>query len=81
GRGRRTRGRYLLTRLSRVSGRRLVRVLERGGFEVVHVRGSHHYLRREGEGVLVVVPVHGNRDLPTGPCVRSCGRLISAQRS
>jgi len=33
---------------------------------VTHVRGSHHYLRRpDGEG-LVVVPVHGNRDLPTG---------------
>jgi predicted RNA binding protein YcfA (HicA-like mRNA interferase family) len=30
------------------------------------VRGSHHYLRRAGEPGLVVVPVHGNRDLPAG---------------
>ncbi len=30
------------------------------------MRGSHHYLRRSGEGGLVVVPVHGNRDLPLG---------------
>jgi predicted RNA binding protein YcfA (HicA-like mRNA interferase family) len=30
------------------------------------VRGSHHYLRRSDGGPLIVVPVHGNRDLPTG---------------
>jgi predicted RNA binding protein YcfA (HicA-like mRNA interferase family) len=49
-----------------VSGKRLLRALERAGFEQTHVRGSHHYLRRpDGKG-LVVIPVHGNRDLPTG---------------
>jgi predicted RNA binding protein YcfA (HicA-like mRNA interferase family) len=40
--------------------------LERGGFVLTHIRGSHHYLRRPGQGGLVVVPVHGGRDLPTG---------------
>ncbi|HZA40159.1 MAG TPA: type II toxin-antitoxin system HicA family toxin [Actinomycetota bacterium] len=48
-----------MSKLPRVSGRRVVRALER-------VRGSHHYLRRSGEGALVVVPVHGNRDPPVG---------------
>jgi predicted RNA binding protein YcfA (HicA-like mRNA interferase family) len=33
---------------------------------VTHVRGSHHYLRLPGATGLVTVPVHGNRDLPTG---------------
>jgi predicted RNA binding protein YcfA (HicA-like mRNA interferase family) len=32
----------------------------------VHARGSHHYLRRPAGSRLVVVPVHGNRDLPLG---------------
>lgn len=41
-------------------------VLREAGFELVHVRGSHHYLRRPGGSRLVVVPVHGNRDLPIG---------------
>ncbi len=40
--------------------------LEKAGFELVHVRGSHHYLRRPSGSRLVVVPVHGNRDLPVG---------------
>jgi predicted RNA binding protein YcfA (HicA-like mRNA interferase family) len=43
-----------------------VRALQKAGFELVHVRGSHHYLRRPTGARLVVVPVHGNRDLPLG---------------
>lgn len=39
---------------------------ERAGFELVHIRGSHHYLRRPTGSSLVVVPVYGNRDLPIG---------------
>jgi len=33
---------------------------------VVHVRGSHHYLRKEGTSKLVVVPVHGSSTVPAG---------------
>lgn len=55
-----------MTRLPRVSGRAVVRALERAGFVLVYIRGSHHYLRRPGAGQLVCVPVHGNRDLPLG---------------
>ena len=51
--------------LPRVSGRRVLRALLRAGFHESHVRGSHHYLRRPGSG-LVTIPVHGNRDLPLG---------------
>ena len=54
-----------MTRLPRVSGRQLLRALRRGGFTVSHVRGSHHYLRRQGTG-LVVVPVHDSRTIPIG---------------
>lgn len=43
-----------------------MRALQQAGFEFVHVRGSHHYLRRPDGSRLVVVPVHGNRDLPVG---------------
>ncbi|MFN2545397.1 MAG: type II toxin-antitoxin system HicA family toxin [Actinomycetota bacterium] len=43
-----------------------MRALERAGFDETHVRGSHHYLRRPDGTGLVVVPVHGDRDLPTG---------------
>lgn len=55
-----------MTRLPRVSGKEVLAALRRNGFAVVHIRGSHHYLRKEGSGKLVVVPVHGSSVLPTG---------------
>jgi predicted RNA binding protein YcfA (HicA-like mRNA interferase family) len=44
----------------------VVAALRRAGFKLSHVRGSHHYLRKPGASVLVVVPVHGNQTLPIG---------------
>ncbi len=55
-----------MTRLPRVSGKQVVQALGRNGFAFSHVRGSHHYLRKPDGGGLVVIPVHGNRDLPAG---------------
>ena len=55
-----------MTRLPGVSGKDVVQALRRGGFELSHIRGSHHYLRKSGVAALVVVPVHGSRDLPAG---------------
>ena len=63
-----------MTRLPRASGKRVVVALQRAGFEVTHVRGSHHYLRKSGVARIVPVPVHGNRDLPAGT-LRSILRL------
>jgi predicted RNA binding protein YcfA (HicA-like mRNA interferase family) len=40
--------------------------LERAGFFVHHIRGSHHYLRHpDRPGLLITVPVH-TRDLKRG---------------
>lgn len=56
-----------MPRTPRVSGRAVLRALTQGGgFELSHIRGSHHYLRKPGVARLVVVPVHENRDLPMG---------------
>jgi len=55
-----------MTRLPRASGKAVLQALRRGGFELSHVRGSHHYLKKPGVAALVSIPVHGNRDLPTG---------------
>ncbi|MCH8190526.1 MAG: type II toxin-antitoxin system HicA family toxin [Chloroflexi bacterium] len=55
-----------MTRLPRVSGWEVLRALERGGYALTHVRGSHHYLRKPGASNLVVVPIHGGRDIPLG---------------
>jgi predicted RNA binding protein YcfA (HicA-like mRNA interferase family) len=50
------------SRLPRVTGQEVLRALERGGFQLMRIRGSHHYLRRPG-GRLVTVPVHAGETL------------------
>jgi predicted RNA binding protein YcfA (HicA-like mRNA interferase family) len=46
-----------MTRLPRLRGKELTAALKRAGFEVVRVRGSHHFLRH-ADGRTTVVPVH-----------------------
>lgn len=53
-----------MTRLPRISGKEMVAFLERRGFRLVRIRGSHHFLARGGQRT--TVPVHGNRPLKTG---------------
>ena len=68
-----------MSRLPRASGKDLVSALQKAGFRLSHVRGSHHYLRKPGATALVVVPVHANRALPTGTLraiVRQAGLSI-----
>jgi predicted RNA binding protein YcfA (HicA-like mRNA interferase family) len=54
-------------RLPVVSGKVVLRALQRAGFSLRHVRGSHHVLVHPGPPLrMVSVPVHGNRPLKTG---------------
>jgi predicted RNA binding protein YcfA (HicA-like mRNA interferase family) len=46
-------------------GERIIRVLERAGFKVARVTGSHHIMRHpDGRGT--TVPVHAGRDVAKG---------------
>lgn len=51
-----------------ISGREMVSILRRHGWEVVRIQGSHHMLRRTGrmDSPTLAVPVHGNADLKIG---------------
>jgi predicted RNA binding protein YcfA (HicA-like mRNA interferase family) len=50
-----------------VDGKAVLRALRRAGFELRHVRGSHHVLTHPGPpGRMVSVPVHGSRTIPVG---------------
>jgi predicted RNA binding protein YcfA (HicA-like mRNA interferase family) len=48
-----------------VPGAKVVKALERAGFTVVRVSGSHHVMRH-ADGRTVVVPVHVRRDMAKG---------------
>lgn len=52
--------------LPKISGKVAVQLLQKQGYALLRIRGSHHYLRKSGCTALVVIPVHGNRDLPVG---------------
>ncbi len=49
-----------------VSGKALCKIVERYGWELKRVTGSHHIYAHEDISVILSIPVHGNRDLPTG---------------
>jgi len=51
--------------LPAVPGAKVVRALERAGFTVARVSGSHHVMRHS-DGRTVVVPVHVGRDIARG---------------
>ncbi len=48
-----------------ISGKELIRILERLGFKIVRISGSHHRVKHE-DGRVTTVPVHKNEDLPKG---------------
>jgi predicted RNA binding protein YcfA (HicA-like mRNA interferase family) len=51
--------------LPAIPGVKVVRALERAGFTVVRISGSHHVVRHP-DGRTVVVPVRASRDTPKG---------------
>lgn len=54
-------------RLPVVTGKSMVRALERAGFTTIRTKGSHHIMKRhESPTRTVIVPVHGNEDLRPG---------------
>jgi predicted RNA binding protein YcfA (HicA-like mRNA interferase family) len=48
-----------------LTGREIVQALERLGFVVIRIRGSHHFLRHP-DGRRTVVPVHAGETIGPG---------------
>lgn len=49
-----------------VSGRDLAKLLERNGWELRRVHGSHHIYAKAGNPARISVPIHGGRPLKVG---------------
>jgi predicted RNA binding protein YcfA (HicA-like mRNA interferase family) len=54
-----------MSRNPRVTGADLIAALERVGFRVLRIKGSHHFLRHE-DGRSTVVPVHSGETIGPG---------------
>jgi predicted RNA binding protein YcfA (HicA-like mRNA interferase family) len=52
-------------KLPALTGTEMIQALERGGFSVVRIRGSHHFLRHS-DGRTTVVPVHAGETVGPG---------------
>jgi len=54
-----------MRKLPRLTGKDLIAALRKVGFEVIRVRGSHHFLRHS-DGRATVVPAHSGETLGPG---------------
>ena len=54
-----------MPRLPRVTGKDVISALIQVGYEVVRVKGSHHFLRHR-DGRATVVPVHAGETIGPG---------------
>ena len=69
-----------MTRLPAVKQNDVIRALEKAGFVVVRIKGSHHILiHRDHPARITNVPGHGSHDLPRGTLraiIRQAGLTI-----
>ena len=49
-----------------VSGKQLCKVVEKKGWLLKRINGSHHIYKKVGVEHLLVIPVHKNQDLKPG---------------
>jgi predicted RNA binding protein YcfA (HicA-like mRNA interferase family) len=49
-----------------VSGKELTRLLEKNGWELKRIRGSHHVYVKSGNPARISVPMHKNTSLKIG---------------
>jgi predicted RNA binding protein YcfA (HicA-like mRNA interferase family) len=49
-----------------ITGKEMIKLLERHGWQVVRIKGSHHMMVKPGVPENISVPVHGNQPLGRG---------------
>ena len=52
--------------MRRISGKAFTRIVERHGWKLLRIKGSHHIYGKEGSIVRLSIPVHGNTSLKIG---------------
>ncbi len=52
--------------MKNITGKELCKILEKNGWSLARINGSHHIYVKDGEDAKIVVPVHGNKTVKTG---------------
>lgn len=55
-----------MPKLPVLSGKQLLKLLQKNGFVVVRQKGSHVFIENKDAGLTTVIPLHGNEDLGKG---------------
>ncbi|MEA3449917.1 MAG: type II toxin-antitoxin system HicA family toxin [Patescibacteria group bacterium] len=55
-----------MPKLTLISGEKMLKLLALCDFEIVRIKGSHHFLKNKTKRSMTVVPVHGNEELGVG---------------
>jgi len=54
-----------MSKLPNISGKKLISLLGKIGFELIRVKGSHHFIKHK-DGRVTVIPIHTKEDLGPG---------------
>ncbi len=54
-----------MPKLRKLKGKELIKILSLHGFDVIRIKGSHHFLRHD-DGRCTVVPLHAGETLGPG---------------
>ena len=52
--------------MKQVSGKEFIRLVQKRGWMLKRISGSHHVFIKEGRQERIVIPVHGNKPLKIG---------------
>ena len=52
--------------MKQVSGKQIAKLLEKNGWKLLRIQGSHHIYGKSGNDARISVPVHKNQNLKTG---------------
>ena len=52
--------------MKNVTGRELAKALEKRGWSLLRIQGSHHIYGKTGSNARISVPIHGNKPLKIG---------------
>ena len=52
--------------MKQISGKDFIKILERNGWKLSRIKGSHYIYEKSGHEEIISVPIHGNKPLRTG---------------
>lgn len=52
--------------MKQITGKAFAKAIQRRGWQLVRVKGSHHVFLKDGRRERIVIPMHGSQPLKTG---------------